>query len=83
MTVLKKTSSNGLDIGTVDLIGPEGANPRVRHAGSDVARGRPNLVFQARGTCGCRGAQKANFDVFIKSLKPADAHGQPAQAPAA
>jgi hypothetical protein len=79
-SVIKKVPSNGLEISTVDLTGPESATPRARMLAAMLPAGGQIWFFKLTGPLDAVAAQKEKFDTFIRSLKPADATAPPAQA---
>lgn len=70
--VVKKVSTNGIDINTVDLTGPESANPRMRMLAAMTNAGGQVWFFKLTGPIDTVGKQKEKFDAFVKSLKPSD-----------
>lgn len=80
--VVKHVDVNGLHVDVVDLTGAESQNPRQRMLAAIVPHGGRTWFFKATGPVDVVSDQKANFDAFISSLKPAAAPaGEDAQPP--
>ena len=76
--VVKRVTVGDLNIDTVDLTGPESANPRLRILAAILPHADKTWFFKLQGPAELIGTQKGNFDAFIKSIHFANGAPPPA-----
>jgi len=81
--VVKRITVGDVNIDTVDLTGPETANPRLRMLAGILPHNGQTWFFKLLGPADLIGTQTGNFDTFIKSIHFANGTPPPAVAPTA
>jgi hypothetical protein len=76
--VVKRVTVGDLNIDTVDLVGPETANPRQRMLAAILPHADKTWFFKLFGPADVIGSQSGNFDAFIKSIHFANGAPPPA-----
>jgi hypothetical protein len=76
--VVKRVTVGDLNIDTVNLVGPESANPRQQMLAAILPHGDKTWFFKLFGSAGVVGSQAGNFDAFIKSIHFANGAPPPA-----
>ena len=79
--VVKRVTVGDVNIDTVDLVGPESANPRQRMLAAIIARPDKTWFLKLFGPADLVGSQTGNFDAFIKSIHFANSAASPAASP--
>src|SRR3954468_23037167 len=76
--VVKRVTVGDLNIDTVDLTGPESANPRLRMLAAILPHADKTWFFKLQGPAELIGTQKGDFDAFLKSIHFANGAPPPA-----
>jgi hypothetical protein len=66
--LLRRIEVAGHPVELVDLMSPESANPRQRILGAILSHADRDWFFKLMGPADVVGAQKENFDAFVRSL---------------